>query len=146
MSMLALTVGLVGAVIVMVAVWSVVKRWVSRHPPDRSPVYVTNDAVKFAVGALDPEILGRLRPAGVRRILEWSIHYLQGLAVPAARRRGLRVVAGGEGNAIEYIEGQLAKRGHSYSPDDIAAVLACEAGYLATMGALGEPVREEGPV
>lgn len=107
------------------------------------PVYVINDAVSFTLDALDPEVLKRIGPAGVRRIIEWSTHYLQGLAVPARRRRGLLVVAGGEGNAIDYIHRELSRRGRDYSPDDIAAVLAGEARYLADIGALGERVDEQ---
>jgi len=144
-SAVVVIIGLLAAFAV-VAGWLVLKRWAGRHVPVASPVYVTSDAVEFSVDALEPEVLDRIGSSGVRRILEWSIHYLQGLAVPAPQRRSLRVVAGGEGNAIEYIKVQLARRGHPYSPDDIAAVLACEAGYLATIGALGEPVGEEEPV
>ncbi len=109
---------------------------------ERQPVYVINDAIDFAVEHLDPEVLDRIRPAGAQRIIEWSVHYLQGLAVPARRRRGLRVVAGGEGGAIEYIHGKLAASGYDYSRSDIAAVLAREAAYLAGIGALGERVEE----
>ena len=72
---------------------------------DRQPVYVINDAIDCALEHLDPEVLDRIRRAGAQRIIEWSVHYLQGLAVPARRRRGLRVVAGGEGSAIDYIHG-----------------------------------------
>ena len=113
---------------------------------DGQPVYVINEAIDFASRHLDPEVLDRIRPAGVQRIIEWSVHYLQGLAVPARRRRGLRVVAGGEGSAIEYIRGELAERGYDYTPSDIAAVLAGEAAYLAGIGAMGEPVEEGEPV
>ena len=109
---------------------------------DRQPVYVINDAIDCALEHLDPEVLDRIRRAGAQRIIEWSVHYLQGLAVPARRRRGLRVVAGGEGSAIDYIHGQLVERGYDYSRSDIAAVLAGEAAYLAGIGALGERVEE----
>ena len=114
--------------------------------PDRQPVYVINDAIDHAMEHLDPEVLDRIRRVGVQRIIEWSVHYLQGLAVPARRRRGLRVVAGGEGSAIEYIRGELVERGYDYSSSDIAAVLAGEAAYLAGIGALGERVEEGEPV
>lgn len=107
------------------------------------PVYVINDAVSFTLEDLDPEVRKRIGQAGVRRIIEWSTHYLQGLAVPARRRRGLLVVAGGEGNAIDYIHRELSRRGRDYSPADIAAVLAGEAGYLADIGALGEQADEQ---
>ena len=110
--------------------------------PDRRPVYVINHAIDHVLEHLDPAVLDRVRRAGVQRIIEWSTHYLQGLAVPARRRTGLQVVAGGDSNAIEYIRGELAARGYDYSRSDIAAVLAGEAGYLAGIGALGEQVEE----
>ena len=110
------------------------------------PVYVVNDAVDYTVIALDADTLERVGSAGVRRIIEWSTHYLQGLAVPARHRKGLMVVAGGEGKAIEYIHLELARRGYEYSPDDIRAVLVGEAEYLAEIGALGEQVKEMEPV
>lgn len=115
----------------------------SRRAAAAHPVYVINDAVSFTLDGLDPEVLKRVGPAGVRRIIEWSTHYLQGLAVPARRRRGLLVVAGGEGNAIDYIHRELSRRGRDYSPADIAAVLAGEAGYLADIGALGGQADEQ---
>lgn len=113
---------------------------------DRQPVYAINDAIDCAVEHLDPEMLDRIRREGAQRIIEWSVHYLQGLAVPARRRMGLRVVAGGEGSAIEYIRGELVERGYDYSRSDIAAVLAGEAAYLAGIGAVGERVEEGEPV
>lgn len=115
----------------------------SRRAAAAHPVYVINDAVSFALNALDPAAAERVGPAGVRRIIEWSAHYLQGLAVPARQRRGLVVVAGGEGNAVEYIRRELSRSGREYSPADIAAVLAGEAGYLADIGALGERADEQ---
>ena len=115
----------------------------SRRAAASHPVYVINDAVAFVWGAPDPAAAERVGRAGVRRIIEWSTHYLQGLAVPARQRRGLLVVAGGEGNAVEYIHRELSRSGREYSRSDIAAVLAGEAGYLADIGALGERADEQ---
>ena len=133
------------AVLVLV-VSLVLFRASGRRQRPEQPAYVINDAVEFAVGSIDPDLLDRIGKAGVRRVIEWSTHYLQGLAVPARRRKGIRVVAGGEGSAIEYIQSQLATRGHEYLHADIAAVLVAEAGYLAGIGALGERANEEEPV
>ncbi len=52
---------------------------------------------------LDDEVRVRLGKAGVRRILEWEVHYLQGLA-ESKRAKDVTVVAGGHGPAVEYIE------------------------------------------
>ncbi len=142
----AVVIGVLLLVLLIGAVALVAVMEARGRQPVESAVYVINDAVDFTVETLDPEVLERLGPAGVRRTVEWSTHYLQGLAVPARLRKGLQVVAGGEGSAIEYIRGQLAKQGHEYSTADIAAVLAGEAGYLAGIGALGERVKEQEPV
>ena len=131
-------------VVVSIGVVVLIQRRTDRSR--RPPVYIINDAIDHAVDQLDQEVLDRIGRAGVQRIIEWSVHYLQGLAVPARRRRGLRVVAGGEGNAIEYILGELIERGYDYSRSDIAAVLTGEAAYLAGIGALGERVEEGEPV
>lgn len=104
------------------------------------PLYVIRDATAFALEAVDPPVRERLGKAGAGRILEWSAHYLQGLAVPAARRRGLRVVAGGAEGAVSYIRESLLKKGFDYSREDIAAVLAAEAKYLVSIGAVGDAV------
>lgn len=128
--------------VALVALGVAVRIRLRSNKPDRQPVYVINDAIDYVVEHLDPDVLDKIRPAGVQRIIEWSVHYLQGLAVPARHRRGLRVVAGGEGSAIEYIRGKLAGSGYDYSRSDIAAVLAREAAYLAGIGALGERVEE----
>ena len=142
----AVALGALLLVLVLLAVAVVALVEARGRQANERPIYVINDAVDSTMETLDREVLDRIRPAGVRRIIEWSTHYLQGLAVPARLRKGLRVVAGGEGNAIEYIEGELARRGHEYSQADIAAVLAGEAGYLAEIGALGEQVKEQEPV
>ena len=142
----AVAIGLLCLATLLLAAVLMVFRGASRRPRPEPPVYVINDAVDFAVENLDAEALDRVGKSGVRRIIEWSTHYLQGLAVPARHRTGIRVVAGGEGGAIEYIQYQLARSGHEYRPADIAGVLATEAKYLARIGALGERVDEQEPV
>ena len=102
-----------------------------------APTYIIEDAIDYATTHVDPDVLERIRRSGVQRIIEWSTHYLQGLAERLTRRDDVTVVAGGEGNAIEYITTQLAKRGHEYAATDVEAVLATEGHYLYSIGALG---------
>lgn len=105
-------------------------------------IYSVDDAVDFALADLDPDVRGRIGKAGVRRILEWEVYYLQGLA-DRQQAGELMVVAGGHGPAVEYIAEQIHERhGVSYTTEDIRAVLAGEAEYLATIGAVGDPVEE----
>lgn len=142
----ALALGAVVIVGVLLAVAAVVWLEAGRGRGPEGPVYVIGEAVDFIAASIDQAVLDRVGPGGVQRIVEWSAYYLQGLAVPAHRRRGLTVVAGGEGNAIDYIRHELRKRGQDYSSADIAEVLAGEAAYLAVIGALGEEVKEQEPV
>lgn len=136
----ALIMLLVGLGIGLVAVMVLQEARTRRRPAE--PTYVIDDAIAHALDTIDPDVRDRLGKAGVRRIIEWSAHYLQGLAEKGARRRGVTVVAGGEGNAIDYIVAQLATRGHEYTHEDVGAVLATEAEYLHSIGALGAMVDE----
>ena len=105
-------------------------------------VYSVDDAVDFALADLDEDVRGRLGKAGVRRILEWEVYYLQGLA-DRKHAREVTVVAGGHEPAVAYIAGQISGRhGVSYDLADVREVLAGEARYLAAIGAVGEAVEE----
>ncbi|MGB8362057.1 MAG: hypothetical protein WCE80_11735 [Acidimicrobiia bacterium] len=130
---------LVGVLLVIVAlmVWQEAKRRPSYEPLE----YVVNDAVKH-IAELLPESLG-LRNGDIRRILEWEVFYLQGLA-QEKRSNPVETVAGGHERSIEYIGDQIqTKHGVSYSHEQIAEVLRLEADYLVAIGAVGEPVGEE---
>jgi hypothetical protein len=120
-------------------VWQEAKRRSTREPL----VYAVNDAVEYVTANIDRSVVERLGKAGIRRVLEWEVHYLQGLA-DRKRDPNVAVVAGGHGPAVEYIADQIGdQHGAVYSLHDIKAVLAGEAGYLATIGAVGERVEEE---
>lgn len=137
-------VGLLVAIFVFVVAAMVYQEARGRSPATEGPVYVVEDAVAFIWDRLKPEPRQRLRPADVRRIVEWEVYYLQGLA-QKNRRNPVEVTAGGAPAAIEYIVERIAgEHGVSYAHDDVAAVLALEARYLASIGAVGEPVGGEG--
>lgn len=106
------------------------------------PAYVVDDAIRFILGRLDAEVRERLGAAGVRRVIEWEVYYLQGLA-QESRRTPVEAVAGGSEASIGYIVGQIAEvNGATYDPRDVARVLQLEADYLVSIGAVGEPVDE----
>ena len=130
---------LVGALLVIVAlmVWQEARRRPAYEPLE----YVVNDAVKHVAERL-PEG-SELSNADIRRILEWEVFYLQGLAQDD-RRRPVETVAGGHRLSVDYIAEQIhSKHGVSYSHEQIEEVLRLEADYLAAIGAVGEPVGEE---
>lgn len=130
---------LVGVLLVIVAlmVWQEAKRRPSYEPLE----YVVNDAVKHVAERLPDE--SGLRSADIRRILEWEIFYLQGLAQDN-RKNPVETVAGGHEMSVDYIADQIhTKHGVSYSLTQIAEVLRLEADYLVAIGAVGDPVGEE---
>jgi hypothetical protein len=130
---------LLGALLVIVAlmVWQEARRRPSYEPLE----YVVNDAVQHVAERL-PE-RSDLRNADIRRILEWEVFYLQGLAQDD-RKNPVETVAGGHRLSVDYIAEQIhSKHGVSYSHEQIEEVLRLEADYLAAIGAVGEPVGEE---
>lgn len=137
-SLVALVALLAAALLLVVGamVWQEAKR----RPQSAEPTYVISDAVRFILERLDPEVAQRLGKAGVLRIVEWEVHYLQGLA-QEDRRNPVETVAGGSDASIDYVTGQIAQvNGVTYDRGDVGAVLRLEADYLMSIGAVGEPV------
>ncbi len=121
-------------VVIALVVWQEAKRRPSYEPLE----YVIEDAVTHILKRL-PEGSG-LKRADVRRILEWEVFYLQGLA-QEDRRNPVETVAGGHEASIEYIASQIReKQDVSYSHGEIEDVLGLEVDYLMAIGAIGEPV------
>lgn len=132
----ALLVGLL-LVIVALMLWQEAKRRPSYEPLE----YVVNDAVKHIAERLPEDV--DLSNSDIRRIIEWEVFYLQGLAQDK-RSTPVETVAGGHEASVGYIADQIhLKHGVSYSHDEIAEVLRLEADYLVAIGAVGEPVGEE---
>jgi hypothetical protein len=141
-AVLAFVALLVGILLVIVAlvVWQEAKRRPSYEPLE----YVLDDAVKHVEEGLRSEGNDYLRRADIRRILEWEVFYLQGLA-QENRHNPVDTIAGGHEASIEYITDQIASRhGVSYAQKDVEDVLRHEADYLFRIGAVGEPVEPGG--
>lgn len=100
--------------------------------------YGVEDAVEFVLERLQRPVRERLGESGVRRILEWEVFYLQGLA-QVDRRHAVETIAGPYGPAIDYIGERIeSSLGKPYSPEEIREVLELEVAYLATIGAIGD--------
>ena len=130
---------LVGVLLVIVAmmVWQESKRRPSYEPLE----YVVNDAVKHVAERLPGD--SGLKNSEIRRILEWEVFYLQGLA-QERRKDPVETVAGGHEMSVEYIAEQIrSKHGVSYTHEEIADVLRLEADYLVAIGAVGDPVADD---
>lgn len=130
---------LLGAVflsVVAILLWQEAKR----RRTGGEAVYVVSDAQAFIRDNLDPGVRDRVGEAGIQRIVEWEIFYLQGLA-QKDRRRPVETVAGGADSSVEYIGGRIAEQhGIEMPSGDIRAVLELEALYLESIGAVGPRV------
>ena len=127
---------LVGVLLVIMAlmVWQQAKGQPSYQPLE----YVVEDAVKHIQAGLSAD--SQLSRSDIRRILEWEVFYLQGLA-QEDRKNPVETVAGGHQASVEYIASEIEERhGVSYAHEDIEDVLRLEADYLMAIGAVGEPV------
>lgn len=129
---LALTLVAVLLLIVALVIW--------QHAQREGPKEVTfgiENAVSFITARLDPDIQKRLGTDGVRRVVEWEVFYLQGLA-QEDRRNPVETVAGDYGPAVEFIKGEIARvHDRTYSGEDIGSVLALGVTYLQSIGAVG---------
>jgi hypothetical protein len=141
-SAFALVAVLVGAFLFIVAlvVWQEARRRPSYDPL----TYVVEDAVRHVETGLALEGEPALPRADIRRILEWEVFYLQGLA-QEDRSNPVETVAGGHDASVEFIIDQVAvKHGVTYSRQDVENVLRLEADYLFRIGAVGDPVEDDG--
>ncbi len=141
-SLLALIALLVGAFLVILAlvVWQVARRRPSYEPLE----YVVEDAVRHVESGLRSEGNQNLSRADIRRILEWEVFYLQGLAQDD-RHNPVETIAGGHRASIEFIVDRIATtHGVSYAPSDVEDVLRFEADYLVRIGAVGDVVDLDG--
>lgn len=105
-----------------------------------SLAYGIEDAVGYVQARIAPEVRAHLGEAGIRRILEWEIFYLQGLA-QENRFDTVETVAGPYEPAVYYIADRIEEaHDRTYSLPEIEAVLALQVAYLAAIGAIGDEV------
>lgn len=122
----------------LLALAFLVGREAKRRPGSEQIIYGVEDAVDYICAGLDP-LLG-LRRSDVKLIIEWEVFYLQGLA-QERRWEPVDTVAGGFGPALDYLQAQIAETHKlSYPRAHLEQVLALEAEYLVSIGAVGEPV------
>ena len=116
----------------------------ARRRPHYAPLeYIVEDAVKHVDAGLRSEGKEMSRP-DIRRVLEYEVFYLQGLA-QEDRKNPVETVAGGHEASVDYIVEEIASRhGVTYDRADVADVLRYEADYLRMIGAIGEPVEIDG--
>jgi hypothetical protein len=97
-------------------------------------IYGVEDSIEWVVAGLSAEARSGLRPSDVRRILEWSVEYLQ-TAGERPDAEGPPVVASAE--CASYVQQQAMQDGHAYDGPVILEVLDLQASYLVAIGAVG---------
>ena len=127
----------------LAVVGALVWQQAKRRPGRPEVAYVVDEAVRFIAARLADDVKRRLRGGGIKRIIEWEVFYLQGLA-QKSRRNPVETVAGGSDASIDYIVDRIAVvNGATYDRSDVAEVLGLEAEYLMSIGAVGEAVNLE---
>ena len=108
-----------------------------RRIPERAVIYGEEDSIEFIMPRLSDDAGVQLKQTDVRRILEWSVRYLQDPDL----RTGLEAppVAGGA-EAAEYVQARALDQGYSYDGAMIMEVLDLQTKYLVAIGAVGDPV------
>ena len=101
--------------------------------------YVLEDAVGFVSQEVGD--VSHLSSEDIRRILEWEVIYLQGIS-PRGAGRLEPVRVGNSDDATRFILEQVGQP-TQYSEDDVRRVLAGEAAYLVSIGAVGAAVEGE---
>lgn len=110
--------------------------WQERRTiPDAARVYGVEDSIEFVREGLSVAGRDELNRHDVRRILEWSVRYLQD---PRVRLDPDAAVEFGGVDMLEYIQTQTLTQAHTYDTESIGHVLELQAQYLGAIGALGD--------
>ena len=129
----AVTVGAVLFAILLIVVAAMVWQEAKRRP-GAPPVYLLDEATRFAYERISDEAASRIDLDDVSRILEWGMRWNQ---VVARRQEGPVTVIGSDAAAEYIVEQAAARHGILYDRSDVGEVLVAEAGYLEAIGAVG---------
>ncbi len=137
--MTAVIVALVGlALIVALAVGVAWQE--RRRPMEPGLVYSVEDAIAFVMRHLSVEAAAVLKSPDVRRMLGWSVRFLQD---PSVRPDPDAPAVAGSEEVAQYVQERSIESGVAYDADLIFEVLNLQNAYFARLGAIGEDV--EGP-
>lgn len=107
--------------------------------PGSAVSYGVEESIKYITPRLSDSTRQRIGAKSVRRILEWEMKYVQD-SLDADPDRV--VVLGGDA-AVRYVIESTARQGYEYEPRLVREVLQLQAEYMASIGALAEPVADE---
>lgn len=135
----AIALGAVLLAFFLVLVAAMVWQEARRRPDSEPPVYALEEAASFVHDRLPASAtLGR---DDVLRILEWQVFFLQESVRGVEAGEG-EVVVGVTSEAVDYIEERTRTvQQKRYARAEIEMVLAGQGGYLASIGAVAEPVQ-----
>jgi hypothetical protein len=106
--------------------------------PGSAVSYGVEDSIKYVTPRLSEETRKVISHKSVRRILEWEMKYLQDSLDSGSER----IVLGGA-DAKRYVMEMTARQGFEYEPQIVDEVLALQADYMASIGAIAAPVAPE---
>ena len=104
--------------------------------PGSAVAYGVEDSIKYITPRLSSETSSAIGGTSVRRLLEWEMKFVQDQLDSDPDQI---VVLGGEA-ARSYVLEQTAKEGFEYEVATVDEVLSLQAEYMASIGAIAEPV------
>lgn len=104
--------------------------------PGSAVAYGVEDSIKYITPRLSEPTREVIGHKSVRRILEWEMKFLQDSLDSDPDRV---VVLGGEA-VTAYVLEKMAQQGFDYEPEIVTEVLQLQAEYMASIGAIAEPV------
>jgi len=110
-----------------------------RRPEELGILYGVEESIEFVRMNLSERTSQALKASDVRRILEWSVRYLQDPKIRIGR--GQPPVAGGI-EAAQYVQDQAFSLGYAYDGDLVLEVLNYQREFLVSIGAVGAQVHE----
>ena len=107
--------------------------------PGSAVSYGVEDSIRYITPRLSEPTRSQIGAKSVRRILEWEMKFLQD-SLDADPDQV--VVLGGDA-AVEYVIERTARQGFQYEERIVREVLELQAEYMASIGAIAEPVADE---
>ena len=107
--------------------------------PGSAVSYGVEDSISYITPRLSEPTRRQIGAKSVRRILEWEMKYLQ----DSLDADPDQVVVLGGDSAVSYVIERTARQGFDYEPQVVREVLQLQAEYMASIGALAEPVTDE---
>lgn len=106
--------------------------------PGGAVAYGVEDSIKYITPRLSESTREVIGATSVRRILEWEMKFLQDTLDSDPEQV---VVLGGDA-ATAYVLEKTADQGFEYDPAIVGEVLQLQAEYMASIGAIADPVAE----